>query len=61
MPRKIGPLIIFPWGWDLKLPFGRWLTYSRADGRCAYIGRCVYIGHAREALGSNGKQSTDAG
>jgi len=27
----------YGWGWDLKLPFGWWLVYSRYDGRHLYI------------------------
>ena len=36
-PKKIGPLVILSWGWDLKLPLGYWFTYSRSEGRHAYI------------------------
>lgn len=37
MPKKFGPLVIFSWGWDLKLPFGYWLTYSHVDGKRGYV------------------------
>ena len=37
MPKKYGPLVIFSGGWDLKLPFGFWFTYSRPEGGHAYI------------------------
>lgn len=37
--KTIGPFTRYGWGWDLQLPFGWWLTFSRYDdGRpCLYI------------------------
>lgn len=37
MPRKYWRLTVYSWGWDLKLPFGYWLTSSGADGGRTYI------------------------
>lgn len=39
MPKKIGPLCIYSWGWDLKLPFGYWLTFI--NSRPAEGGHCT--------------------
>lgn len=28
---RFGPFTRYSWGWDLKLPFGWWLTYSSGE------------------------------
>lgn len=28
---QFGPFTRYSWGWDLRLPFGWWLVYSRAE------------------------------
>ena len=38
-PKHYGPLIVFSWGWDLRLLFGYTLTHSRMDGVHTYVSR----------------------
>jgi hypothetical protein len=38
-PKHYGPLIVFSWGWDLRLPFGYRITHSRPDGVHTYVSR----------------------
>lgn len=36
--RRLGPLTIYGWGWDLRLPFGWWLVSAReGNWRRIYI------------------------
>lgn len=39
-PGSWGPLTHYGWGWDLKLPFGWWLVWSRG---ASHTGLWVYV------------------